>query len=86
MPYTDKASFRKRISELGIRSIVDVRLQKVARQGNSLVATFRNELTGRNLISKPCRCSLSTERFRWMSCIRIFVLTPQMMASLTSAS
>jgi 2,4-dienoyl-CoA reductase-like NADH-dependent reductase (Old Yellow Enzyme family)/thioredoxin reductase len=46
MPYTDKASFRKRISELGIRSIVDVRLQKVARQGNRLVATFRNELTG----------------------------------------
>ena len=46
MPYTDKASFRKRISELGIRSIVDVRLQRVARQGNSLVATFRNELTG----------------------------------------
>jgi thioredoxin reductase len=46
MPYTDKASFRKRISELGIRSIVDVRLQKVARQGNRLIATFRNELTG----------------------------------------
>jgi len=46
MPYTDKASFRKRISELGIQSLVEVRLHKVARLGNGLVATFRNELTG----------------------------------------
>ena len=45
MPYPEKASFRKRISELGIRTLVDVRLIKVARQGNGLTAIFRNELT-----------------------------------------
>ena len=48
MPYTDKASYRKRISQLGIRSLVEVRLQKVVRRnhGPGLVATLRNELTG----------------------------------------
>ncbi|MER9232945.1 NADH:flavin oxidoreductase [Mesorhizobium sp. M0622] len=45
MPYPEKASFRKRISELGIRTMVDIRLTKVARQGNGLTAIFRNELT-----------------------------------------
>jgi hypothetical protein len=46
MPYPEKASFRKRISALGIRSIVDARLHRVTRHGNKLVAAFRNELTG----------------------------------------
>jgi thioredoxin reductase len=45
MPYSDKAGYRRRISELGIRSVIEVRLVKVSRQGNGLVATFRNELT-----------------------------------------
>lgn len=46
MSYIDKSSFRKRFAELGIRSLVDVRLEKVERRGNALQATFRNELTG----------------------------------------
>jgi N-methyl-L-proline demethylase len=46
MPYPDKVSFRKRISELGIRSIVDARLYRVTRHGNRLLAAFRHELTG----------------------------------------
>jgi len=46
MSYIDKSSFRKRFAELGIRSFVDVRLEKVERRGNALPATFRNELTG----------------------------------------
>lgn len=46
MTYIDKSSFRKRITELGIRSVVEVCLVKVQRRGNLLEATFRNELTG----------------------------------------
>jgi 2,4-dienoyl-CoA reductase-like NADH-dependent reductase (Old Yellow Enzyme family)/thioredoxin reductase len=46
MSYIDKSSFRKRFAELGIRSVVDVRLEKVERRDNLLQATFRNELTG----------------------------------------
>jgi hypothetical protein len=46
MSYIDKSSFRKRFAELGIRSVADVRLEKVERRGNTLQATFRNELTG----------------------------------------
>jgi pyruvate/2-oxoglutarate dehydrogenase complex dihydrolipoamide dehydrogenase (E3) component len=46
MSYIDKSSFRKRFAELGIRPVVDVRLEKVERRGNTLQATFRNELTG----------------------------------------
>lgn len=46
MSYIDKSSFRKRFAELGIRALVDVRLEKVERCGNALQATFRNELTG----------------------------------------
>jgi N-methyl-L-proline demethylase len=46
MPYTDKASFRRRFAELGIRPMTDMRLVGVARRGNGLVATFRHELTG----------------------------------------
>ena len=46
MTYIDKSSIRKRIAELGIRSIVEASLVKVERRGNSLQATFRNVLTG----------------------------------------
>jgi glycerol-3-phosphate dehydrogenase len=46
MTYIDKSSFRKRFAELGIRSVVDVRLERVERRGNVLQATFRHELTG----------------------------------------
>ncbi|TJW45885.1 MAG: hypothetical protein E5W83_10385 [Mesorhizobium sp.] len=46
MPYPERASFRKLLSELGIRTMVDVKLTKVARRGNGLTAIFRNELTG----------------------------------------
>jgi len=46
MSYIDKSSFRKRFAELGIRSITEVRLEKVERRGNTLQATFRHELTG----------------------------------------
>ena len=45
-PYPDRVSFRKRVSELGIRVVSDVRLAKAARQGNGITATFRHELTG----------------------------------------
>ena len=47
MPYQDKTGFRKRAAELGIDTRVDVRLTRVIRQGNELLATFRHELTGR---------------------------------------
>lgn len=46
MTYIDKSSFRRRFAELGIRSLVDIRLERVERRGNRLRATFRNELTG----------------------------------------
>ena len=46
MTYIDKSSFRKRMTELGIRSVVEVGLEKVDRRGNRLLATLRNELTG----------------------------------------
>jgi 2,4-dienoyl-CoA reductase-like NADH-dependent reductase (Old Yellow Enzyme family)/thioredoxin reductase len=46
MTYIDKSSFRKRMTELGIRSVVEVGLERVDRRGNRLLATFRNELTG----------------------------------------
>ncbi len=46
MSYIDKSGFRKRFAELGVRPVVEVRLEKVERRGNKLVATFRNELTG----------------------------------------
>ena len=46
MPYTDKASYRKQLSLLGVRPMVESRLEKVERDGNGLLATFRNELTG----------------------------------------
>ena len=87
MPYTDKASFRKRIR----RAWHSVDRRRAAAKGRSSGQQSRRDIPQRTdgggiSISKPCRCSLSTERFRWMSCIRIFVLTPQMMASLTSAS
>ena len=46
MSYIDKSGFRKRIAELGIRSMLDLRLVRVARRDNHLLATFRHELTG----------------------------------------
>lgn len=46
MSYIDKSSFRKRIAELGIRAMLDLRLVKVERRNNQLLATFRHELTG----------------------------------------
>ena len=46
MSYIDKSGFRKRIAELGLRSHVEIRLTKVERRGNRLLATFRHELTG----------------------------------------
>lgn len=46
MSYIDKASYRKRIAELGIRSLLEQRLESVARRQNGLVATLRHELTG----------------------------------------
>lgn len=46
MSYIDKASYRKRLAELGIRSLLEQRLESVARRKNGLVATFRHELTG----------------------------------------
>jgi 2,4-dienoyl-CoA reductase-like NADH-dependent reductase (Old Yellow Enzyme family) len=46
MSYIDRTGFRKRFAQLGIRPVVDVRLEKVERRGNALQATFRNELTG----------------------------------------
>lgn len=46
MPYPDRASFRKRIAELGVECLVDMRLTRVARKGDRLVATLQHELTG----------------------------------------
>ncbi|WP_406858587.1 FAD-dependent oxidoreductase [Alsobacter sp. KACC 23698] len=46
MPYTDKSSFRRRFAELGVRSMTDMRLVRVSRRANGLVALFRHELTG----------------------------------------
>jgi hypothetical protein len=43
MPYPDKAGFRKRIAELGVRSLVDSRRVRVYRAADRLVALFRNE-------------------------------------------
>lgn len=45
-PYPDRVIFRKRVSELGIRVVSDVRLAKAARHGNGIIARFRHELTG----------------------------------------
>ena len=45
MSYIEKYSFRKKIAELGIRSLTDVRLIRVERYNNGLLATFENELT-----------------------------------------
>ena len=47
MPYQDKTGFRKLAAELEIETRVEVRLAKVIRQGDGLLATFRHELTGR---------------------------------------
>ncbi|NVK33516.1 MAG: NADH:flavin oxidoreductase [Rhodobacteraceae bacterium] len=47
MPYQDKTGFRKQAAELEIETRVDVRLTKVVRQGNELLATFKHELTDR---------------------------------------
>lgn len=46
MSYTDKSGFRKKFAELSIPRTVDIRLIKVERDGNGLLASFRNELTG----------------------------------------
>lgn len=46
MSYIDKSSFRKRIAELGIRTMPDLSLIRVERRSNQLLATFRHELTG----------------------------------------
>ncbi|AZO12518.1 FAD-dependent oxidoreductase [Mesorhizobium sp. M3A.F.Ca.ET.080.04.2.1] len=48
-PYPDRVSFRKRISELGIRIVSDVRLVRAVRQSSGIVARFRHELTGREI-------------------------------------
>lgn len=45
MTYQDKTGFRKHAAELDIEIRTYVRLIKVTRQGNGLLATFRNELT-----------------------------------------
>lgn len=45
-PYTDRVSFRKRASELGIRIVDDVQLIRAARNGTAIMAIFRHELTG----------------------------------------
>ncbi|MEF0943782.1 NADH:flavin oxidoreductase [Rhizobium sp. BR 362] len=45
MPYPDKVGFRKRIAELGVRSLVDIRLVRVYRAAGKLIAVFRNEYT-----------------------------------------
>ncbi|MFK0687677.1 FAD-dependent oxidoreductase [Mesorhizobium sp. IMUNJ 23033] len=45
-PYPDRVIFRKRLSELGIRVVSDVRLAKAARHGNGIIGRFRHELTG----------------------------------------
>ncbi|MBZ9737375.1 NADH:flavin oxidoreductase [Mesorhizobium sp. CA18] len=45
-PYPDRVSFRKLASELGVRVAGDLRLVKVARQGDAIAAMFRHELTG----------------------------------------
>ncbi|CDX12173.1 putative N-methylproline demethylase [Mesorhizobium plurifarium] len=45
-PYPDRVSFRKLASELGVRVAGDLRLVKVARQGDGIAAMFRHELTG----------------------------------------
>ncbi|KGF69383.1 N-methylproline demethylase [Hoeflea sp. BAL378] len=47
MTYQDKTGFRKHVAELEIETKVQVRLIKVVRQGNGMLATFRNELTDR---------------------------------------
>ena len=47
MTYQDKTGFRKHVAELEIETRVQVRLIKVIRQGNGLLATFRHELTDR---------------------------------------
>lgn len=45
-PYSDKSGFRKKFAELGIGRTADVRLVRVERAENRLLAIFRNELTG----------------------------------------
>lgn len=47
MTYQDKTGFRKHAAELGIEIRTYVRLIKVVRQGNGLLATFKSELTDR---------------------------------------
>ena len=45
MTYQDKTGFRKHAAELEIEVRTYARLIRVIRQGNGLLATFRNELT-----------------------------------------
>lgn len=46
MSYIDKASYRKRLAELGVPALVEQRLERVERRKNGLAATLRHELTG----------------------------------------
>jgi len=46
MPYQDATSFRKRFYQAGIATLTDHALIRVERQGNRLLAHFRNEMTG----------------------------------------
>lgn len=49
MSYTDRSGIRKRFHEEEIPVLTDHRLIRVARQGARLVATFRNEMTLREI-------------------------------------
>jgi NADPH-dependent 2,4-dienoyl-CoA reductase/sulfur reductase-like enzyme len=46
MGYPDRAVYRKRLYEQGVETLPDLRISGLAREGNRLIATFVNELTG----------------------------------------
>ncbi len=45
MGYPDRAVYRKRLYEQGVATLPDLRISKLERDGNRMVATFVNELT-----------------------------------------
>ena len=73
MSYAEQVVWRRRTYEIGIEPRLDRRLERVAREGNRLRVTFRNELTdeaeehetGRIVVehgTRPCRRPLSRPR------------------------
>ena len=60
MSYAEQVVWRRRTYEIGIEPRLDRRLERVAREGNRLRVTFRNELRTRRRSTKPAGSWSST--------------------------